>query len=57
MIYLIGLFCFLLVIGFFVTGSKQANAVSFAVISMIVLAALAFAGFGGYLLYIIFSPH
>ncbi len=53
MIFLIGLFCFLLVIGVFVTGGK--SPVPFAVISMIVLGALVFVGFIGLILYIILS--
>lgn len=44
-IFLIGLFCLLLVIGFFVT--KGESPVSFAVMAMITLGALAFLGFVG----------
>ncbi len=51
-IFLIGLFCFLLVVGFFATGGE--NPFGFAIMAMVVLAALVFAGFilmmGGMLL-------
>jgi hypothetical protein len=54
-IFLIGLFCLLLVIGFFVTGGH--SSLSFAVMSMIVLAALVFVGFVGLVVWGIFFSH
>jgi hypothetical protein len=53
-LFLIGLFCFLLVVGFVVTGGKAS--LSFAIMSLVVLAALAFVGFVGFIIYAIL-PH
>jgi len=55
LIFLIGLFCFLLVIGFFITKGK--SPLSFAVGSMIVLAALAFVAFIGMVIYLLLTAH
>jgi hypothetical protein len=52
-IFLIGLFCFLLVIGFFVT--KGRSSFSFAVMGMVALAALAFVAFVGMVVYAILA--
>jgi hypothetical protein len=52
-IFLIGLFCLLLVIGFFATGGQ--SSLSFAVMGMVALGALAFVGFIGIVIYAIFS--
>lgn len=48
-LFLIGLFCLLLVIGFFATGGQ--SSLSFAVMAMIALGALAFVGFIGMIIY------
>ena len=52
---LIGLFCLLLVIGFFATGGKAS--LSFAVMGMVALAALAFVGFIGLIVWTLLSSH
>ncbi|MCR4334768.1 MAG: hypothetical protein NUV47_03535 [Patescibacteria group bacterium] len=52
-IFLIGLFCFLLVIGFFATSGE--SSLSFAVMAMIALGALAFVGFIGMMAYMFVS--
>ncbi len=54
-LFLIGLFCLLLVIGFFATGGEAP--LHFAGMAMVVLAALAFVGFIGLMAYIIFFSH
>ncbi len=54
-LFLIGLFCFLLVVGFFFTGGKAP--LSFAVMALVALAALAFVGFVGIVLWAIFFSH
>jgi hypothetical protein len=54
-LFLIGLFCLLLVIGFFVTGGQAS--LSFAVKSVVVLAALAFVGFIGLIAWMVLSYH
>ncbi len=54
-LFLIGLFCFLLVLGFFLTGGKAP--LNFAVMGMVALAALAFVGFIGVVAWAIFFSH
>ncbi len=55
-LFLIGLFCLLLVIGFFVAGGGQ-DSVSFAVKAMVALAALAFVGFIGVMAWALLFSH
>ena len=52
---LIGLFCFLLVVGFFVTGGE--NPFGFAVMALVVLAALGFMWFISVILQAMLFPH
>ena len=54
-LFIIGLFCFLLVVGFFVAGGD--NALAFAGGSMIFLGAVAFVGFVLVVLYAILTSH
>jgi len=53
--FFIGLFCLLLVIGFFVTAGKAS--LHFAIKALVVLVALVFVGFIGLIVWIILSSH
>ncbi len=55
LLFLIGLFCLLLVIGFFATGGEAP--LHFAIMAMVVLAALAFVGFIGFIVWAISNSH
>ena len=50
---ILGLFCFLLVVGYLVTGGK--DSLRFAIKGMVALAAIAFVGFLIVIIYAIFS--